>query len=305
MRNKISEAVLEWEENKPIQGNLAADIAMNSIDVFESRINQLEEQSDMVISAKEALDLELVKDERLVSVLEEIRSLKAVWTALSGIWSTINEMRQTLWSSVQPRRLRQQLDSLLASTREMPSRMRQYAAFEYIQDLLRQLLKSNTLITELKSEALRERHWRQLLKVLKVATQYTPSSMALGMVWDFDLRRNESAIREITVQAQGEMALEEFLKQVKEIWTNYPLDLVNYQNKTRLIRGWEDLFAKSSENLNSITAMKLSPHYKVFEEDANIWEDRLNQIHVLFDVWIDVQRQWVYLEYDYLNAWQH
>ena len=34
----------------------------------------------------------------------------------------------------------------------------------------------------------------------------------------------------------------------------------------------------------------------VFEEDASSWEDKLNRVHVLFDVWIDVQRQWVYLE---------
>ncbi|KAF9245447.1 dynein heavy chain, N-terminal region 2-domain-containing protein [Melanogaster broomeanus] len=42
--------------------------------------------------------------------------------------------------------------------------------------------------------------------------------------------------------------------------------------------------------------MKLSPYYKVFEEEAGSWEEKLNRIHVLFDVWIDVQRQWVYLE---------
>lgn len=42
--------------------------------------------------------------------------------------------------------------------------------------------------------------------------------------------------------------------------------------------------------------MKLSPYYKVFEEEAAGWEEKLNRIHVLFDVWIDVQRQWVYLE---------
>ena len=32
------------------------------------------------------------------------------------------------------------------------------------------------------------------------------------------------------------MALEEYIRQVKETWTNYTLDLVNYQNKCRLIR---------------------------------------------------------------------
>jgi len=34
----------------------------------------------------------------------------------------------------------------------------------------------------------------------------------------------------------------------------------------------------------------------VFEEDALSWEDKLNRIMALFDVWIDVQRRWVYLE---------
>ena len=35
---------------------------------------------------------------------------------------------------------------------------------------------------------------------------------------------------------------------------------------------------------------------QVFEEEALSWEDKLNRINVLFDVWIDVQRRWVYLE---------
>lgn len=48
--------------------------------------------------------------------------------------------------------------------------------------------------------------------------------------------------------------------------------------------------------MNSLAAMKLSPYYKEFEEDALGWEDRLNRINALFDVWIDVQRRWVYLE---------
>lgn len=36
--------------------------------------------------------------------------------------------------------------------------------------------------------------------------------------------------------------------------------------------------------------------FQVFEEDAITWEDKLNKINAVFDVWIDVQRRWVYLE---------
>jgi dynein heavy chain 1 len=42
--------------------------------------------------------------------------------------------------------------------------------------------------------------------------------------------------------------------------------------------------------------MKMSPYFKVFEEEAATWDDKLNRLRVLFDVWIDVQRRWVYLE---------
>ncbi|KAI6162009.1 dynein heavy chain protein 1 [Pisolithus thermaeus] len=296
VENKINDILAEWEQTRPVQGSMRADTALNTINVFEGKLNRVQEEYDLVCRAKEALDLELTRHTRLEPVFEELRGLKAVWTALSGVWNQIGELREMSWSTVQPRKLRQQLDGLLSSTKDMPTRMRQYAAFEYIQDVLRGLLKSNAIISDLKSEALKDRHWKQLFKVLRVPAQISLPVMTLGHVYDLDLKKNENPIREVIVQAQGEMALEEYIKQVKETWTNYTLDLVNYQNKCRLIRGWDDLFSKCSENLNSLTAMKLSPYYKVFEEEAGAWEEKLNRIHVLFDVWIDVQRQWVYLE---------
>lgn len=54
-----------------------------------------------------------------------------------------------------------------------------------------------------------------------------------------------------------------FGPQIREVWNSYELDLVNYQNKCRLIRGWDDLFNKVKEHINSVSAMKLSPYYKV------------------------------------------
>ncbi|KAF8887780.1 dynein heavy chain protein 1 [Infundibulicybe gibba] len=286
VENKINDILQEWEQTRPVQGSMRADTAMNTINVFEGKLGRVQEEYDLVCRAKEALDLELTRHTRLEPVFEELRDLKAVWTALSGVWSQIGELRELAGPP----------SCRARSTKEMPTRMRQYAAFEYVQDVLRGLLKSNAIISELKSEALKDRHWKQLFKVLRLPSQISLTLMTLGHVYDLDLKRNESVIREVIIQAQGEMALEEYIKEVKETWTNYTLDLVNYQNKCRLIKGWDDLFTKCSENLNSLTAMKLSPYYKVFEEEAGSWEDKMNKIHVLFDVWIDVQRQWVYLE---------
>ena len=48
--------------------------------------------------------------------------------------------------------------------------------------------------------------------------------------------------------------------------------------------------------------MKLSPYYKQFEEEAVSWEDKLNRMNTIFDLWIDVQRRWVYLDGIFTNS---
>ena len=68
------------------------------------------------------------------------------------------------------------------------------------------------LIVELKSEALKERHWKTLMRKLHV--NWVLSDLSLGQVWDVDLQKNEGIVKDVILVAQGEMALEEFLKQV-------------------------------------------------------------------------------------------
>ena len=41
---------------------------------------------------------------------------------------------------------------------------------------------------------------------------------------------------------------------------------------------------------------KKQSHHAFSLQDAVSWEDKLNRISAMFDVWIDVQRRWVYLE---------
>lgn len=293
---KISDISSQWTEERPISGDIPHEQASQILGIYDLKLEKLDTESQMLSRAKEALDLPTSQEKDLIPLIEEVQDFKSVWANLSTIWSGLHELCDVPWSSVQPRKLRQSLENLVNMSKEMPSRMRQYAAFDHLQITLRQRIKANPLLSDLRSEAMRERHWGRVYKTLKPSKRYSQLSMTLGDVWDLGLAANETQIREFIVQAQGEMALEEFLKQVRETWQNYSLELVYYQSKCRLIKGWDDLFAKCSEHLNSLQAMRNSPYYKEFEDDASAWEDRLNRIYVLFDVWIDVQRQWIYLE---------
>ncbi|CAM9594499.1 unnamed protein product [Lampetra planeri] len=296
---RTGELLAEWERGKPVAGNLRPEEALQTLTIYEGKFGRLKDDRDKCSRAKEALELTDTgllsgSEERLQVALEELQDLKGVWSELHKIWEQIDQMKEQPWLSVQPRKLRQSLDGLVNQLKNFPARLRQYASYEHVLKLLKSYLKVNMLVIDLKSEALKDRHWKQLMKRLRVS--WVLSELTLGHIWDVDLQKNEAVVKDVLLVAQGEMALEEFLKQIRELWSAYELDMVNYQNKCRLIRGWDDLFNRVKEHINSVSAMKLSPYYKVFEEDALSWEDKLNRILALFDVWIDVQRRWVYLE---------
>ena len=42
--------------------------------------------------------------------------------------------------------------------------------------------------------------------------------------------------------------------------------------------GWDDMFAKLDEHLSALSSMKASQFYKVFEEEAGNWDDKLTRI---------------------------
>ncbi|XP_003378833.1 dynein heavy chain, cytoplasmic [Trichinella spiralis] len=261
VETRSADVVTDWNSNKPIKGDQLPDVALQTLVVYEGKLSRLKDERDNISRAREALELQetshtSVHGERLKAAIEELNDLKQVWQALNPLYNELAEIKERLWLSVQPRKLRQNVDSLLNQMKEMPANYRNYDAYDHLKRVLQGYAK----------------------------------------IWACDLQRYESSIKEIILVAQGELALEEFLKQLREFWQTYELELINYQNKTKLIRGWDDLFNKLKEHINSLNAMKLSPYYKEFEEDCLVWEEKLNRITALFDVWIDVQRRWVYLE---------
>jgi len=303
VEQRTTDLLSDWEQGKPIQGSSAPVDALNCLAIYESKFSLLKEDRNNISRAKDALELvdqntnkEQFKNlsEKLEVAVEELEDLKGVWSKLSMIWGQMEQLRSLRWNAVQPRELRKNLDELSGQLKEMPSRLQSYASYDYVKSLIKAYLKVNVLIHELKSDALRERHWKQLMKMLNV--HWVLSDLTLGRVWDIDLQRNENIIKDVILIAQGELALENFLRQVESSWQEYELDLVVYQSKCVLITKWDDLFNKLKEHINSLSAMKLSPYYKQFKDDATKWEEKLNKISSLFDIWIDVQRRWVYLE---------
>eukprot|EP00040_Diaphanoeca_grandis_P036231 m.230237 g.230237 ORF g.230237 m.230237 type:complete len:4579 (-) comp33576_c0_seq1:2736-16472(-) len=291
---RVDDLLADWARSKPVGGQIDPDQAMSTLAIFESRFVQLKDEYDQLSKAKSALDMDTRATAPLDPSLDELRDLKSSWSELSRIFTSIKELKAVAWSAVVPRQIKKKLDDLINEMRNLPARVRSYASYEATLETITSYKTCNKYIEGLKSEAIKERHWRDLIKGLPGIRSIV--DLTLGKIYDADLEKHKKVVEGVLVVAQGEMALEKFLQQTRDEWNSYELDLVNFQNKTKLIRGWIDLFDKCRERMAALAAMKISPYYRVFQEEATSWDDKLNRVAAVFEVWMEVQQGWVYLE---------
>ena len=296
--NRAGEVLAAWEQEKPLRGNMKPTDAVEILTKFEFTMKKANLDNENLIKAKDALGLEQhVEGNAILECLNELADLKEVWEAVTKPYNSLEEIKETTWSSAVMRKIRRGLDDLLVEMRSLPNRIRLYDAYTHLHDDVKNYIGGHGMLSDLKTEALKDRHWKVILQRLGIRVSF--SELTVGMLWDHGVLTRKKEMTEILTVAQGEMAIEVFLSQVRDRWMKQDLELVLYQNRVRLIRGWDDLFATLDDHMGGLVLMKSSPYYRAvreFQEEGNLWEDRLTKLRAAFDAWVDVQRRWVYLE---------
>ncbi|EAR94592.2 dynein heavy chain, cytoplasmic protein (macronuclear) [Tetrahymena thermophila SB210] len=301
LNEKIRDVEESWSSKKPSSGEQSPIEALDVLNIISGQLGRVKDNYSNCCKAKLLLNLEPGNMQKLEDLEEDINSLKEVWQELNKVWQNIEALNDTLINAIQPKKIKEAMDNANRLMTEVPNKIRTYEPYEKMRQRLKDYGKMNRIIDNLKTEAMKPRHWSNILKKMKLKPSL--NELTLGHLWSNELvLKYERAIEDVLSVAQGEFVLECMMKNVKEYWNEFELDMVNYQNKCKLIKGWDDLFAKLDEDLGTLASTKMSPYYKQFEEEITPWDEKLQRIRILLDSWIDVQRKWVYLEGIFFGA---
>lgn len=284
LNRHVTELLSQWASGKPISGSTKPEDALYALSKFDDSVKKYSHTRDLVYQACEEFDV-MFDVPSLDDVAEEISDFITVWKAINSAWGELRSLENTSWDTVKSRAVRSTLKSLVEQTQEMPARVRQYAAFQHLQNVLRQRIETSDLIQRLLSPSMQPRHWRELGSVPSV----------LGDVWDLDLFVNRNKVEELLEAVEGEARLSDYISEVADFWSKFKLQLVPLR-QMKLIKNWSEIFNHIDEHLQSLATMHHSPHFAAVVSACNEWELKLAGLKALFDTWIEVQRDWVYMD---------
>ena len=156
------------------------------------------------------------------------------------------------------------------------------------------------LFADLKNDALRDRHWQKLMESTKKNFDMNPETFTLENLFAMELHNFADVISEIVTSATKELSIEKGLVEVTDTWSAMKFAVHRYtkgaQERGYILGAVDDINTILDDNAMNLQSMSASSFVGPFLENVQRWEKRLSHISEVVDVWMVVQRKWMYLE---------
>lgn len=133
-----------------------------------------------------------------------------------------------------------------------------------------------------------------------------PETFTLGSMFDLRLDQFAEHVTRIASGAEKELTIERELRKVAGVWQQQTLPLAPYaglgaaagpgHSTGHVLRSVDEITQLLEDMGLNLQSMMASPHVRPFLEEVRRWEAQLGLIGEALDVWMQVQRKWMYLQ---------
>lgn len=127
---------------------------------------------------------------------------------ISGLQKAREQWSETLWANLNVNVLSDGIDTYMKNLRKLPRDVKNMPVARMLDEAMKEFRDSLPLFMDLKHEALRTRHWNDLMKKTGQSFEMNPDTFTLANIFAMELHRFNEAIGEIVTAATKELSIE-------------------------------------------------------------------------------------------------
>ncbi|XP_030358369.1 dynein heavy chain 10, axonemal isoform X4 [Strigops habroptila] len=267
---------------------------------FEKELEKLEDRRQELGSIEKLFDLPVTMYPELMKAQNDVKGLKQVYEIYALQKAAKDEWSQTLWVDLNVQILQEGIEGFLKTFRKLPRQVRGMPVAFLLESRMKAFRDSVPLLLDLKNEALRERHWQELMEQTGIHFEMTTETFTLENMFAMELHRYSDVISEIVGSAVKELGIEKGVKEITETWENMKFTVQEYfkgTEKRGFILGSVDEISETLDDNNvNLQSILGSRFVGPFLSTVHHWEKTLSLIGEVIEIWMAVQRKWMYLE---------
>ncbi|XP_076627799.1 dynein axonemal heavy chain 1 [Colletes latitarsis] len=197
-----------------------------------------------------------------------------------------------------------QVESLVVDMyREMTRSIRTFqeqpkiqAIATHIRDQIDEFKPYIGLIQSLREPGMKDRHFEELSLYTGIQMALTPT-LTFKNLLVLGIQEFEELVKTVADTAAKEYATEHTLNKMIAEWATIAMEILPYKNTgTYIIKLAEETMMLLDNHILAVQQLSFSPLKTTFEDEINEWEYKLNLTQDVLLLWLEVQRDWMYLE---------
>ncbi|KAK9825454.1 hypothetical protein WJX81_002895 [Elliptochloris bilobata] len=283
-------------------GTLAANlpVGLEALHHFQEQMEIMAKQREQLALAEHLFDLGQTFYPALSKAESELKRLASAFDVYAAHMASLRTFSAYLWADTN-------LTSLEAAAADTNKRLhaiqhlKGQPVFDAVQAAAAEFAAVLPLLHSVRHEALRPRHWTQLIETTGAHLDMNPTSMTLGALLALRLDQHADTVAQVCASALKELTIEVELRKVAELWRSQRFKLHCYTRGGTEDRGWvlkstdEIMLLLEDVSLN-LQSMLSSRFVRPFVDEVRAWELRLGRVGEALAIWLSVQRRWMYLE---------
>ncbi|XP_031792253.1 dynein heavy chain 10, axonemal isoform X1 [Piliocolobus tephrosceles] len=275
------------------------DKGVELLGVFERELARHEKSRQELANAEKLFDLPITMYPELLKVQKEMSGLRMIYELYEGLKVAKEEWSQTLWINLNVQILQEGIEGFLRALRKLPRSVRGLSVAYYLEAKMKAFKDSIPLLLDLKHEALRDRHWKELMEKTSVFFEMT-ETFTLENMFAMELHKHTDVLNEIVTAAIKEVAIEKAVKEILDTWENMKFTVVKYYKGTQergyILGSVDEIIQSLDDNTFNLQSISGSRFVGPFLQTVHKWEKTLSLIGEVIEIWMLVQRKWMYLE---------
>uniref|UniRef100_G1NVC6 Dynein axonemal heavy chain 10 n=1 Tax=Myotis lucifugus TaxID=59463 RepID=G1NVC6_MYOLU len=275
------------------------DSGMDLLGSFERELVRHERNRQELANAEKLFDLPITMYPELLKVQKEMTGLRMIYELYEELKVAKEEWSQTLWINLNVQFLQEGIEGFLRSLRKFPRMVRNLAVAFHLEAKMKAFKDSIPLLLDLKHEALRDRHWKELMEKTGVYFEMT-ETFTLENMFAMELDKHADVLNEIVTAAIKEIAIEKAVKEILDTWENMKFSVVKYfkgtQERGYILGSVDEIIQCLDDNTFNLQSISGSRFVGPFLQTVHKWEKTLSLIGEVIEIWMLVQRKWMYLE---------
>ena len=297
---ELDQAVAALEQYNDISD--VVQIAENVKEV-EERLQVAQAKARLFNSRESLFEAETVTD------YEELNRIMKTFEPYSSLWQTAKDWTEMSRSWMRGRFVDLDAEDIEKQVEKFSLQIAKAAKFFQKADMGEQLAITNEIkkqvqafvpevpmIVTLRNPGMRERHWEKIAETLKVDIMPI-ENFSTEQIIAMNLKDSLELIQKIGESAAKEYQIEQALDKMEGEWANMILQIHPYRETgTGVLRGVDDINVILDEQITMTQTIMFSAFKGPFEARIEEWNRKLCTVSDLLEVWITVQRNWLYLQ---------